>query len=92
MLPRNPFWPKHAFVFFGSPSPPTIQQQPIPTPAPPVTSDSQQVLQAQQALQNQLGQQKTVKKTIFAGDVAYSPAGSNVAGQPGGAPGTGYKT
>ena len=86
------FIPRHAKRYFGSPATPTIAAQPIPTPAPPVTSDSQQVLQAQQALQNQLGQQKTVKKTIFAGDVAYSPAGANVAGQPGGAPGTGYKT
>jgi hypothetical protein len=50
------------------------------------------VLQAQQQLAGKLAQQKTVKGTIYAGDVAYNPAASGVAGQPSSAASTGYKT
>jgi len=85
-------WPRHSVCRFGGGGSPTIEQQPIPTPAPPVTSDSQQVLQAQQQLAGKLAQQKTVKGTIYAGDVAYNPAASGVAGQPSSAASTGYKT
>ncbi len=85
------FIPRHAKRYFDSPTT-SIAAQTIPTPAPPVTADSQQVLQAQQALARQIGQQKTVKKTIYAGDFAYNPGAGGGAGQPGGAPQTGYKT
>ena len=63
-------WPRHSVCWFSGGGSPTIEQQPIPTPAPPVTSDSQQVLQAQQQLAGKLAQRKTVKGTIYAGDVA----------------------
>lgn len=59
-----------------------IASVPVPTPAPPVTSDNPAVIQAEMDLAQQNLIKKSVKKTILAGDTgAYNPQGQNVAGQ-----------
>lgn len=57
---------------------PQISSVPVPTPAPPVTSDSAEVIAAQQDEAQENLIKKSVKKTILAGDQVYTP------GQPGG--------
>jgi hypothetical protein len=68
-----------------------IASAPVPTPAPPVTSNNASVQQAEQDMAQQNLLQKSVKKTILAGDTGgYLPTGKNAVGQPN--PITAYKT
>ena len=86
MHPRNPFWPRHSFVFLGggSSGAQAVASAPVPTPAPPVTADDPAVIQAEQDLAQQNLIKKSVAKTILAGDTGgYNPMAQNVAGQPG---------
>ncbi len=53
-----------------------IQSAPVPTPAPPVTASSAEVVQAEQDTAQQNLLKKSVKKTIYAGDTGgYKPGG-----------------
>lgn len=74
MFPKNPHWPKHSFCFLGGGGP---QQPaaPAPVPAPPVTTNAPEVIQAEQDLAQQNLIKKSVKNTIYAGDTPYNPAG-----------------
>ena len=45
-----------------------IQAAPTPVKAPPVTTSSAEVIQAQQDLAQQNLMKKSIKKTVFAGD------------------------
>ena len=87
----NLLWPKSAICYFGEKASATaIESAPVPTPAPPVTSDAPEVIQAQQDLAQQNLLKKSVKKTMLAGDTGgFSPSAPNVAGQPPAQ--TGYK-
>lgn len=59
-----------------------IASAPVPTPAPPVTSDNPAVIQAEMDLAQQNLIKKSVKKTILAGDTgAYNPNATNAPGQ-----------
>jgi hypothetical protein len=60
-----------------------IAGAPVPTPAPPVTSNNQAVQQAEQSQAQSNLLKKSVKNTILAGDTGgYLPAKPNMAGQP----------
>ena len=84
---NHPPWPRHAFLFKGGGGASAIQSAPVPTPAPPVTSSSAEVIQAEQDTAQQNLLKKSVKKTIFAGDTGgYKPGGA----QPG--PGVGFRS
>lgn len=59
-----------------------IASVPVPTPAPPVTSDNPAVIQAEMDLAQQNLIKKSVAKTILAGDTGgYQPGAANAAGQ-----------
>lgn len=82
-LTRN--WPSCAFRELGGGSAPAqqIESAPVPTPAPPVTPDSQAVVAAELQAQQANAMKKSVQKTILAGDSGmYSQKGMNMAGQP----------
>lgn len=64
-----------------------IQSAPVPTPAPPVTASSAEVIQAEQDTAQQNLLKKSVKKTIFAGDTG----GGMRPGGPGSNP-TGFRS
>ena len=58
-----------------------IASVPVPTPAPPVTSDNPAVIQAEMDLAQQNLIKKSVKKTILAGDTGnYNPYATNAPG------------
>lgn len=86
----NPFWPRHAHLFKGgSPVVQQIQSAPVPLPAPPVTSTSREVIQAEQDLAQQNLVKKSIKKTILAGDTGgYQPGMAGSPGNPAPAPST----
>lgn len=66
----------------GSPAQ-AIQQAPVPTPAPPVTANSAEVIQAEQDLAQQNLLKKSVKNTVHAGDTGgFNPANSSTPGAP----------
>lgn len=98
MYPKNPFWPKHSFLFLGGGgggSAGAISSAPVPIPAPPVTPNDASVIQAQQDFAQQNLLKKSIKKTIMAGDTGgFNPGAGNVAGQPsqGAAGGQGFRT
>ncbi len=54
----------------GAPSQPAqyIESAPVPTPAPPVTSTSKEVVEAEQDYARDNLLKKSIKKTILAGD------------------------
>ena len=68
-----------------------IQSLPVPTPAPPVTGSSAEVVQAQQDLAQQNLMKKSIKKTIFAGDTAFQPGQGGSPGNMGPNSGSGFK-
>jgi hypothetical protein len=51
----------------GSPAA-AVQAAPLPVAAPPVTTSSAEVIQAQQDIAQQNLMKKSIKKTVFAGD------------------------
>lgn len=69
----------------GQPSNPAAQiaAAPVPTPAPPVTASSAEVIAVEQDTARQMLGKKSVKQTILAGDTGgFMPGGSNAAGSP----------
>lgn len=67
----------------GAPQAQQIASAPVPTPAPPVTASSAEVVQAEHDLAQQNLIKKSVKKTVFAGDtMGFNPANANVPGAP----------
>lgn len=61
-----------------------IQSAPVPTPAPPVTASSAEVIQAEHDMVQQNLLKKSIKQTIRAGDTGgFNPAGANPANAPG---------
>ena len=79
----------HTIYYFGGgggSSGSAIASAPVPTPAPPVTSDNPAVIAAEQDLIRQNLIKKSVKHTMLAGDTGgFHPGAANVANQ-GGAP------
>ena len=68
-----------------------IASAPVPTPAPPVTSQDPAVTQAEHDFAQSNLLKKSVKRTILAGDTGgYMPGGGGGQGQQPGAQ-TGYK-
>lgn len=66
----------------GSPAQ-AIESAPVPTPAPPVTADSQEVVAAELQAAQANALKKTIKGTILAGDTGiYSQKSGGIAGQP----------
>jgi hypothetical protein len=60
-----------------------IDSAPVPLPAPPVTQNNQASLQAEHDYAMKQLQQKSVKKTILAGDTGgYKPPTSPLAANP----------
>ena len=69
-----------------------VASDPVPTPAPPVTASSAEVIQAEKDLAQQNLIKKSVKKTIYAGDTGgWQPGTPGQPGQAGPAPAT-YKS
>lgn len=67
----------------GAPQAQAIQSAPVPTPAPPVTANSAEVVQAEHDLAQQNLLKKSVKNTIKAGDTGgFNPANPNLPGAP----------
>lgn len=65
-----------------------IESAPVPLPAPPVTANNQAVMQAEHDYAKQQQGQKSVRKTIIAGDTGgYQPA-KPPTGPAGSAPGS----
>lgn len=89
-MKNNPFWPRHAFLFKGGNQPAQqIQSAPVPLPAPPVTANAAEVIQAQQDFAQQNLVKKSVKKTIYAGDTGgFTPGQGGSPGQLGPVPRT----
>ena len=81
IISHNPFWPKNAFRFGGGGGNQAqqIESAPVPTPAPPVTANSAEVLQAEQDVAQQNLLKKSVKKTILAGDTGGWKTGASPA-------------
>jgi hypothetical protein len=60
-----------------------IQAAPTPVAAPPVTTSSAEVIQAQQDIAQQNLMKKSIKKTVFAGDTGgYKGMPATPAGGP----------
>lgn len=67
-----------------------IASAPVPTPAPPVTASSAEVIQAEHDMVQQNLLKKSIKQTIRAGDSGgFNPAGPNPANSPN--PVTGFR-
>jgi hypothetical protein len=92
---NNPFWPRHHFLFKsggGNSQAQQIQSAPVPTPAPPVTANAAEVIQAENDFAKENLLKKSVKKTIFAGDTGgFMPGGGNMQGNAPGQPPASYK-
>jgi len=89
----NPFFPRHHMVFMGGGGgAQAISSAPVPTPAPPVTANSAEVIQAEQDTAQQNLIKKSVKNTILAGDTGGWKAGANPQGGPGMPPPGGFKS
>jgi len=79
----NPFFPRHHMLFMGGGGgAQAISSAPIPTPAPPVTANSAEVIQAEQDTAQQNLMKKSIKKTIFAGDTGGWQGGAGNPQQP----------
>ena len=76
----------------GSSAAQQIQSAPVPTPAPPVTASSAEVIQAEHDLAQQNLMKKSVKKTIFAGDSGGYQLNTNAGGDGSKATPTSYKS
>jgi len=90
------FQPGSFYRFCGGSGPSPAQQiaaAPVPAPSPPVTQNAAEVIQAEQDTAQQNLMKKSVKRTVWAGDTgSFMPGPGNVAGQPGQAGQTGYKS
>lgn len=64
----------------------SIASAPVPTPAPPVTSDSAEVIAAQNDYAKETMLKKSFKKTMIAGDTPWAPGQGGYPMGPGGEP------